>query len=520
MHLHILGICGTFMGSLAALAREAGHRVTGCDAGVYPPMSDQLRALGIDLIEGWSARAAGAEARCLRGRQRGHARQCADGGDPRRRRCPTPAARSGWPNRCCRAAMCWPWPAPTARPRRRRCWPGSWTRPGCSRVSWSAACRRTSASRRAWATGPCRAAGGIFVIEADEYDTAFFDKRSKFVHYRPRTAILNNLEFDHADIFPTWPPSRPSSTTWCAPCRQRPAGGQCARRGAGPRAGARLLERGAALRRPQGVPACCAHAATRRTSTCCAAACAWPMSTGRCWASTTSSMRWPPSPRPNMSAWPPRWPRGAGTLRKRAPPARTARHGRRRQRLRRLRAPPDGDPHDDRRAAAQGRPGAHPGGLRAALEHHEARRHGGLLPWSLEEADLAFCHAAIWAGTPPPRWRRWASASQVFDELDPGARRVRGRPPGRPRAVHEQRRLRRRARQAAGATRRLNSAAQTARSSSRAGPRSLCPGCPADGRASRPTAPRATAFFSAPAVRPRSGATGSARRPAGRARRA
>jgi UDP-N-acetylmuramate: L-alanyl-gamma-D-glutamyl-meso-diaminopimelate ligase len=75
-----------------------------------------------------------------------------------------------------------------------------------------AACRRTSACRRGWARAP-------FVIEADEYDTAFFDKRSKFVHYRPRTAILNNLEHDHADIFPTWPPSRPSSTTWCAPCR-------------------------------------------------------------------------------------------------------------------------------------------------------------------------------------------------------------------------------------------------------------------------------------------------------------
>jgi UDP-N-acetylmuramate: L-alanyl-gamma-D-glutamyl-meso-diaminopimelate ligase len=65
--------------------------------------------------------------------------------------------------------------------------------------------------------------GKTFVIEADEYDTAFFDKRSKFVHYRPRTAILNNLELDHADIFPDLAPSRRSSTTWCAPCR--PAAG-------------------------------------------------------------------------------------------------------------------------------------------------------------------------------------------------------------------------------------------------------------------------------------------------------
>ena len=70
MHLHILGICGTFMGGLAALAREAGHRVTGCDANVYPPMSDQLRALGIELIEGYGADAADARARPVRRRQR------------------------------------------------------------------------------------------------------------------------------------------------------------------------------------------------------------------------------------------------------------------------------------------------------------------------------------------------------------------------------------------------------------------------------------------------------------------
>jgi UDP-N-acetylmuramate: L-alanyl-gamma-D-glutamyl-meso-diaminopimelate ligase len=80
MHIHILGICGTFMGGLAALAREAGHRVTGCDTGVYPPMSDQLRALGIELIEGY-----GADQMVLT----------------------TPAAPSGWQNMCCRAAMYW-----------------------------------------------------------------------------------------------------------------------------------------------------------------------------------------------------------------------------------------------------------------------------------------------------------------------------------------------------------------------------------------------------------------------------
>ena len=97
-------------------ARARGRPpVTGCDANVYPPMSDQLRALGIELIEGYGAEQLALDARPVRDRQRRHARQPADRGDPRRRRCPTRAARSGWPRTCCRAATCWPWPARTAR---------------------------------------------------------------------------------------------------------------------------------------------------------------------------------------------------------------------------------------------------------------------------------------------------------------------------------------------------------------------------------------------------------------------
>jgi hypothetical protein len=147
MHIHILGICGTFMGGVAALAREAGHKVTGCDAGVYPPMSDQLRALGIDLIEGF-----GADQMALKpdvwvvGNVVSRARlptaapkfplmeAILDAGRP------TPAARSGWLNTCCRAGMCWPWQAHTAKPPPRPCWPGFWNTPGCSRASWWAAC--------------------------------------------------------------------------------------------------------------------------------------------------------------------------------------------------------------------------------------------------------------------------------------------------------------------------------------------------------------------------------------------
>ena len=195
MHLHILGICGTFMGSLAAIAREAGHRVTGCDAGVYPPMSDQLRALGIDLIEGWSAdQLALAPDVFVVGNvvTRGNALMEAilDAGAP----------YTSGPQ----------WLADRVLPNRH-----------VLAVAGTHG-KTTTTAMLAWILDqaglqPGFLIGGVpmnfgvsarlgagpsFVIEADEYDTAFFDKRSKFVHYRPRTAILNNLEFDHADIFP------------------------------------------------------------------------------------------------------------------------------------------------------------------------------------------------------------------------------------------------------------------------------------------------------------------------------
>ncbi|GAB4036467.1 MAG: UDP-N-acetylmuramate:L-alanyl-gamma-D-glutamyl-me so-diaminopimelate ligase [Rubrivivax sp.] len=195
MHLHILGICGTFMGGLAALAREAGHRVTGCDAGVYPPMSEQLRALGIDLIEGWSADQLALKPDVFvvgNVVTRGNALMEAilDAGLPY-----------------------------TSGPQ----WLAEHVLPGRHVLAVAGTHgKTTTTSMLAWileqaGLHPGFLVGGVpmnfgvsarlgtgspFVIEADEYDTAFFDKRSKFVHYRPRTAILNNLEFDHADIFP------------------------------------------------------------------------------------------------------------------------------------------------------------------------------------------------------------------------------------------------------------------------------------------------------------------------------
>ncbi|HSH91923.1 MAG TPA: UDP-N-acetylmuramate:L-alanyl-gamma-D-glutamyl-meso-diaminopimelate ligase [Ramlibacter sp.] len=202
MHIHILGICGTFMGGLAALAREAGHRVTGCDAGVYPPMSDQLRALGIDLIEGF-----GADQMKLKpdiwvvGNVVSRAR-LADG---------TP--RYALMESILDAGLPY-----TSGPQ----WLAQHVLQGRHVLAVAGTHgKTTTTSMLAWileraGLEPGFLVGGVpsnfgisarlgmgncFVIEADEYDTAFFDKRSKFVHYRPRTAVLNNLEFDHADIF-------------------------------------------------------------------------------------------------------------------------------------------------------------------------------------------------------------------------------------------------------------------------------------------------------------------------------
>ncbi len=208
MHIHILGICGTFMGGVAALAREAGHKVTGCDAGVYPPMSEQLRALGIELIEGFDAdQLALAPDMFVVGNVVSRAR-LADGAP----KFPLMEAilDAGLPY--------------TSGPQ----WLAEHVLQGRHVLAVAGTHgKTTTTSMLAWilqsaGLTPGFLVGGVplnfgisarlgaqapgqprplFVIEADEYDTAFFDKRSKFVHYRPRTAVLNNLEFDHADIF-------------------------------------------------------------------------------------------------------------------------------------------------------------------------------------------------------------------------------------------------------------------------------------------------------------------------------
>jgi len=202
MHIHILGICGTFMGGVAALAREAGHKVTGCDAGVYPPMSDQLRALGIDLIEGF-----GADQMALK------PDAWVVGNVVSRARLP-----DGSPKFPLMEAILDAGAPYTSGPQ----WLAENVLQGRHVLAVAGTHgKTTTTSMLAWVLEhaglePGFLVGGVpmnfgvsarlgkgkcFVIEADEYDTAFFDKRSKFVHYRPRTAVLNNLEFDHADIF-------------------------------------------------------------------------------------------------------------------------------------------------------------------------------------------------------------------------------------------------------------------------------------------------------------------------------
>ena len=195
MHIHILGICGTFMGGLAALAREAGHRVTGCDEAVYPPMSDQLRALGIELVEGFGAeQLAFAPDQFVIGNviKRGNPLMEAilDAG-VRYTSGPQWLAEHLLHGRHVLAVAGTHGKTTTT-----------------AMLAWILECAGLQPGFLVggvplnFDVSARLGAGKAFVIEADEYDTALFDKRSKFVHYRPRTAVLNNLEHDHADIFP------------------------------------------------------------------------------------------------------------------------------------------------------------------------------------------------------------------------------------------------------------------------------------------------------------------------------
>lgn len=195
MHIHILGICGTFMGGLAVLARQQGHEVSGSDQNVYPPMSDQLEQQGITLMEGYRAENLARKPDLV------IIGNALSRGNPE-----------------VEAVLNQSLPYTSG---------AQWLADHVLQGKWVLGVagthgKTTTTSMLTWilehqGLNPSFLIGGIplnfgvsarlsessfFVLEADEYDSAFFDKRSKFVHYRPRTAILNNLEFDHADIFP------------------------------------------------------------------------------------------------------------------------------------------------------------------------------------------------------------------------------------------------------------------------------------------------------------------------------
>ncbi|MGF1714826.1 UDP-N-acetylmuramate:L-alanyl-gamma-D-glutamyl-meso-diaminopimelate ligase [Photobacterium chitinilyticum] len=194
MHIHILGICGTFMGGAAILARQLGHKVTGCDANVYPPMSTLLESQGVEIIQGYDpSQLTPAPDLVVVGNAMSRGNPCVEYVLDNNLRY-------------------------TSGPQ--------WLQEILLHDRWVLAVagthgKTTTASMLAWILEDCGyqpgfLVGGVlgnfgvsarlgesmfFVVEADEYDSAFFDKRSKFVHYRPRTLIMNNLEFDHADIF-------------------------------------------------------------------------------------------------------------------------------------------------------------------------------------------------------------------------------------------------------------------------------------------------------------------------------
>ena len=195
MRLHILGICGTFMGGVAALARELGHAVEGSDANVYPPMSTQLEALGIGLMSGYTAE---------------HLQPAPDlvvVGNAMSRG--NPAVEYMLDARL-RYVSGPQWLGETVLAER-DVLAVAGTHGKTTTTSLLAHLLESAGMAPGFLIGGVPGNFGVsarlgqgksFVIEADEYDTAFFDKRSKFVHYRPRIAILNNLEYDHADIFP------------------------------------------------------------------------------------------------------------------------------------------------------------------------------------------------------------------------------------------------------------------------------------------------------------------------------
>jgi UDP-N-acetylmuramate: L-alanyl-gamma-D-glutamyl-meso-diaminopimelate ligase len=303
MHVHILGICGTFMGGIAAIARAAGHKVTGSDQNVYPPMSTQLAALGIDIVQGYGAE------------QLDPAPDVVVVGNVMSRGKPVVEALlsrripyASGPEWLARAVL-----------RDRHVLAVAGTHGKTTTTSMLAHILDHAGLDPGFLVGGVPGnfdvsarlgSSPFFVIEADEYDTAFFDKRAKFVHYHPRTLVLNNLEFDHADIYPDLEAIKRQFSHLL---RIVPGDGLVVHNAADanlddviargcwtPREG--FARDGAAGARWSASPA-----PTIRASRCCWMASPRAPWTGACWARTTSTTRWPPSPPRGTPGC--RWPR-------------------------------------------------------------------------------------------------------------------------------------------------------------------------------------------------------------------
>ena len=373
MHIHILGIGGTFMAGLARIAVACGHRVTGADTGLYPPMSTQLDALGIEVVEGYGEQGLSpAPDLVIIGNALSRGQPAVE--YVLSRRIPY-ASGPAW----LRSAVL----------EQRHVIALSGTH-GKTTVSSLVTWMLEQAGRdpgflvggvlENFGLSARLGSGDVFVIEADEYDTAFFDKRSKFVHYCPRTLVINNLEFDHADIFPdlaaitrqfhhlirTLPREalilRPQPDAHIDALLAQGCWSRVASFGTTPGSDWRFRYDAEAAR-PLTVP----HARRARAHGGHASArSAQRLECGRrdrrgCRCRRRSG----------------RGPGCAGELRQRQAPPRMPRAGRRRARVRRFRASSDGYRRHHRRAAPAGPAGAHHRGDRDAIQYHAPRRTPG-----------------------------------------------------------------------------------------------------------------------------------------------
>lgn len=363
MRIHILGICGTFMGGLAMLARSLGHDVTGSDANVYPPMSTLLENQGIDLIQGYDpAQLDPAPDLVIIGNAMTRGNPCVEA-----------VLERGIPY--------------VSGPQ--------WLHDAVLRDRWVLAVagthgKTTTAGMATWILEACGyqpgfVIGGVpgnfdvsarlgdspfFVIEADEYDCAFFDKRSKFVHYSPRTLIMNNLEFDHADIFDDL---KAIQKQFHHLVRLVPGKGKII-----------LPDNDSHLKQVMAMGCWSEQELVGEEGTWRAQKLTPDAShyavfldgeqVGEVNWALVGEHNMPDGHRGDPSRWRAaggRLPR-LGRLHQRPSPPGAAWRSQRRHGLRRFRAPPDGDPGHSGRAARQGRRhGAHSGGAGAAIQHHE-----------------------------------------------------------------------------------------------------------------------------------------------------